>query len=119
LSEISLNEVTTNVWSVRKDAKDRKGIGYIQLHKYFTYTKTGKRKKASFWTARMYAGGPRSNTKTRCASKEEALAVLLKEAKIPYNERKMSWKGRQGESADLKERRGEREKREEREARTA
>jgi hypothetical protein len=97
-------KVGRNRYRVQRNENDCAHHGTIEKQEYVSIDMaTGKRVKKVFWTAHGVGGGWRQANKTRYKTRDEAGRALLKDKDVPYSERRMAWKEKQGESAALKE----------------
>ena len=97
-------QIGRNRYRVIPTADDNTHYGTVEKQEYDSINiATGRRTKRRFWRAFGVSGGWRATSKKMFATREEAAAFLIKDAKLAYGDRKMQWTKKQGESAALKE----------------
>lgn len=100
-------QIGKNRYRVQNSAEDNTHIGTVEKQEYDSINiKSGRRTKRRFWRAFGVSGGWKATSKRMFATREEAGAFLIKDAKVAYRDRDMEWTKKQGESAALKEAKG-------------
>lgn len=97
-------DIGRNRFGVYKNAKCETFYGTVEKEEYVSINmRTGRRVIKRIWKAHgAHAGGWRAADTERYATREEAGAFLIKEAKTPYGKKKSHWTKRQGVTAALK-----------------
>lgn len=96
-------DIGRNRFGIYKNAKCETFYGTVEKEEYVSIKMaTGKRTPKCVWKAYGRAPGWREATNKTFATREEAGAYLVKEAKTPYGRKKSHWTKRQGETAAIK-----------------
>lgn len=77
-------EIAPNRWVVRKQKGDKKLVGTLEYHKFFSYDGNGERFLTGFWMSRLPENGWKETGWKKFLTEDEALDALSNPSKLKW-----------------------------------